>query len=246
MSWERFKLSCRKRVRTVYNAVVDLGRRSTVLPASLPELAEIRERARLRTPINEHLETLFLESLPLSPRLIVELGVARGESTFVFARVAKLCHATLVSVDINDCSGASAYDKWIFIQQDDLLFAKEFPQWCQARGLSPAIDLLFIDTSHLYEHTCQEIAAYFPLLAPQAKVFFHDTNMGHFIFRKDGSLELGWDNRRGVIRALEDYFHKKFDEKKEFADIIPPWLIRHQPHCGGLTILDRLPFLSPS
>ncbi len=246
MPFEKLKLSCRKRIRTLYNALVDLKGTGLQPTAHCQTLAEIRQRSQKRTPINEHLETLFLESLPLKPQLILELGVARGESTFVFERVARLCGATLVSVDINDCSSASTYDKWIFVQQDDLVFANQFPAWCEAGSFPPAIDLLFIDTSHLYEHTRQEIAAFFPLLAPHAKVIFHDTNMGHFMFRKDGTLELGWDNQRGVIRALEDFFHKKFNEKKEFADFIPPWLIRHQPHCGGLTILEKLPFLPQS
>ena len=39
------------------------------------------------------------------------------------------------------------------------------------------VDVLFIDTSHLYEHTVRELAAWFPLLANKALVIFHDTNL---------------------------------------------------------------------
>ncbi|MEO0161843.1 MAG: hypothetical protein ABIL74_06180 [candidate division WOR-3 bacterium] len=35
---------------------------------------------------------------------MVELGVEIGQSTFVFERLAQLCNAKLISLDINDCA----------------------------------------------------------------------------------------------------------------------------------------------
>jgi len=246
MDVEKLKHSCRKRIRSFYNFFVDLKKPKASPVTDLPAVNDLKQHSRKRTAINEHLETMFWESLALKPRLIVELGVARGESSRVFAQVAKLSGAKLVSVDINDCSRALDWEEWSFIHQDDLKFAPQFPAWCREREIDPTIDVLFIDTSHYFDHTLEEMQAYFPYLADHAKVFFHDTNLDTYIFRKDGSMDLGWDNERGVIRALEVYFKKKFNEKEEFTDFVTPWLIKHYPHCSGLTVLEKLGHLFPA
>lgn len=206
-------------------------------------IADIRERARKKkTDISDHLETLFVESLGIESRLIVELGVGDGESTFVLERVANLWGAKLVSVDIEDCKKVSTFKDRIFIKQDDISFAAGFPDWCRPKGIAPVIDILFIDTSHIYDHTVAEIRAWFPYLAPRCKVFFHDTNMGEVFVHKDGSTGKGWDNQRGVIRAIEDHLETAFDEKKDFALARRGWFIRHFTICNGFMILDRGPF----
>ena len=120
MDLEKLKHSCRKRARSFYNFFVDFKKPRANLSTDLPALNDIKQHSLRRTALNEHLETLFLESLTLKPRLIVELGVARGESTRVFAQVAQLCGAKLVSVDLNDCSRALDWEEWFFIQKDDL------------------------------------------------------------------------------------------------------------------------------
>ena len=246
MNWEKLQNSCRKRLRTLYNLRADHKKPRTALTTDLPALNEIKQRSLKRTAINEHLETLFLETLSMKPRLIVELGVARGESARGFAQVARLSGAKLVSVDLTDCSRALDWQEWNFIQQDDIEFAREFPGWCRERQIEPVIDVLFIDTSHYFEHTLEEIRSYFPFLADHAKVFFHDTNLETYIFRKDGSMDLGWDNSRGVIRALEVYFGRKFNEKEEFTDFVTPYVIKHYPYCSGLTVLEKLGHLFPA
>jgi cephalosporin hydroxylase len=228
---------------------------SGVTPSGMAELDEIRARALTSSDISDHLETLFLEALRARPRLMVELGVREGESTFALERAAKLLDCPLLSVDIEPCQVRSSYPKWSFIQMDDLALAREFTTLTRSRGLPDKIDFLFLDTSHEFEHTRAEIAAYFPLLSPQATVIFHDTNLREFYFTRDGTLRFGWDNQRGVIRALEAYFGKRFDETKDFLEVSqgPPndrrgspaaaggWLIRHTARSTGLTILTRQP-----
>ena len=118
----------------------------------------IRSRAETKqTDISDHLETLFVESLDIKSRLIVELGVGDGESTYVLERIANLWGANLVSVDIADCQKVSSFKDRVFIQKDDIAFATEFTNWCKQRNIEPSIDFLFIDTSHLYDHTVAEI-----------------------------------------------------------------------------------------
>ncbi len=229
-------------IDNIINPLMDLTRDKHNILSDLKELNEIRERACLKTTINDYLETLFIESICIKPKLIVELGVETGQSTFVFERVAKLCNSKLISVDINDCSNACSWSDWIFVQKDDIEFAKEFESFCQRHGIEPKIDILFIDTSHLFEHTLKEIESYFPFLSDKAKVFFHDTNIRDIFFRKDGTMGVGWNNERGVIRALEKYFGKSFNERHDFIDYRNGWLIKHSHHCNGLTILGKVTF----
>jgi len=203
-------------------------------------LGDIQNRAMVRkTDISDHLPMLFTESLNVESKLIVELGVGDGESTFVLERVANLWGAKLVSVDIDDRAEVSSFKDRIFVQSDDISFAAEFPDWCRGRGFEPVIDILFIDTSHLYDHTVAEISAWFPYLASRCKVFFHDTNMSEVFVRKDGSTGKGWDNQRGVIRAIEEHLDTHFNEKIDFALAHRGWFIRHYAICNGFMILDR-------
>src|SRR3989344_919370 len=234
--------------RKYYNLIIRLvGWYNALIPpqsfvsSDLPALDEIRRRSRRRSDISDHLETIFLETLSARPNLIVELGIGPGESTFVFERVARLCGSKLISVDLADkAATATSWPAWNFVQADDIEFSGRFKEWARGKSIDPSIDVLFIDTSHQFEHTVQEIEHWFPFLSETAKVFFHDTNTGPIYRRKDGSIGLSYDINRGVIRALEQYFDSKFDEKKDFADIRRGWIIKHFANCNGLTILEKL------
>ncbi|HET9182634.1 MAG TPA: class I SAM-dependent methyltransferase [Candidatus Angelobacter sp.] len=208
---------------------------------ALPELKQIEEHAALEsTDICDHLATIFGEALAARPGLIVELGVRGGETRFVFEKVSQLTGSALVSADIEDCSSVcSPSPRWHFVQKDDVQFAAEFPAWCRSRGIDPQIDVLFIDTSHIYEHTVCEIKAWFPLLAPKCKVIFHDTNMGNYYRQQNGTIRKGWDNQRGVIRAIEEHLGTRFNEKISFVTTVNEWLVRHWPYCSGLTVMER-------
>jgi hypothetical protein len=209
-------------------------------PNILKELFLTLKQSLNKTDISDHLIPLLFETLMVKPRLIVELGVRGGESTSVFERVARLCGSILVGVDLEDCSDICGYRDWIFIQRDDLEFAAEFKDWSRKKMIQPQIDILSIDTSHLLEHTILEINNYFPYLSDKSKVFLHDTNLKEIYFRKDGSTGQGWNNERGVIRALEVYFNKLFDEERPFLDFVDPFLIKHNPYSCGFTILEKV------
>lgn len=241
---ERIPRSLRWRYRTVRkklrNAWVDFRTQKSTHATGSVALDEIKKKALVRTDVNDHLVTIFAESLSMSPRVIVELGVRGGESTFVMERVAALFSSKLVCVDIEDCDSSCAYEDSIFVKSDDIEFARRFESWCAENGIDPRIDVLMIDTSHLYEHTVQEIEHWFVFLADRAKVLFHDTNLCEVYRRRDGSLGMAWDNERGVIRALEDFFGTSFDEKEDFVDYRRGWLIKHHAVCSGLTILERI------
>ena len=204
------------------------------------ELRQIEEHALSKqTDISDHLVTLFAEAVSAHPSLLVELGVRGGESTFAFERAARLSDAHLLSIDIEDCLVQSSYAKWSFVKQNDITFADEFAGWCSSRKLAPAIDVLFVDTSHLYEHTREELRVWMPYLSPKGKMILHDTNMKRIYRRADRSLGVGWNNARGVIRALEETLGAKFDEGRDFVTVANGWIIRHWAHCNGLTVVEK-------
>jgi len=209
--------------------------------SSSPELKEIEEQA-VRTPsdISDYLANIFCEVVALQPRLIVELGVRGGQSRAVLERAARISSSFLVSVDLDDCSAVCGKSPlWHFVRSDDIEFAGLFKEWCSQRSIKPAIVVLFIDSSHLYEHTVEEIKAWFPFLSPNCKVLFHDTNMRSFYRRLDGTIGHGWNNSRGVIKAIEENLGTKFNERIDFVTTVGEWLVRHWAHCNGFTTIER-------
>jgi predicted O-methyltransferase YrrM len=232
-----FKKNIRRYI-SLYNFFI--FNKSKFVKSSSRELNEIRIKALENTDISDHLETLFTESLMVKPKLIVELGVRTGQSTFVFERVAKLCDSHLVSVDIEKQLTTSAWNKWNFIQENDIILADRFKNWCLEKGVDSKIDVLFIDTSHEYNHTKQEIAKWFPLLSQNAKVFFHDANVKMLYKRRNGTIGKAYNDDRDVMRAIEEYVGTSFNEKKDFVDLKNSWLVRHFAICNGMTILQKI------
>lgn len=215
-----------------------------------PLLIEGFSGGAVTSDISEHLNMLFFFAMDVKPRLIVELGTRGGESTRVFLSAAALSSARVLSVDIEDCSGLDLphRERWSFVKTDDIEFGQRgFAEWCAAANVKPEIDLLFIDTSHLYEHTKQEIETWSPLLSKSGAMIFHDTNMGQGVYgRLDRSVgRYGWDNQRGVIRAVEEFLGRNYDERRFFAtrffaDVAKGFLAAHYPHCNGLTVLKKI------
>ena len=208
-----------------------------------PLLMQALDGFRPESDISDHLSTMFFFALDARPRFIVELGTRGGESTRALLAAARACDVKMLSIDIEDVSAIEIpfRDRWTFIQADDVEFGKgPFQAWCGANGLEPEIDLLFIDTSHLYEHTKQELAVWTPLLSARGTMMLHDTNMGDGMYaRLDGSIGIGWDNQRGVIRAVEELIGRTYDESAFFDDCAGGYLIKHFPNCSGLTVLKK-------
>jgi hypothetical protein len=193
--------------------------------------------------IADHLGTLFYEAVVARPSLIVELGV--GASTKALIAAACRTDATMLSIDRNLGREIQLSDKarklWSFVRTDDVKFAQTgFRNWCDQRRVSQKIDFLFIDTSHRLEHTRSEIAAWFPLLAESATVVFHDTNLQLAYLRRDGTATLAYTNNRGVIKPIEEYLDRKYDERTSFVDFAKGWIVKHDPICNGLLVMRRI------
>ncbi len=194
---------------------------------------EIRERETHGGEMVSHLMRLFDETCQMQPRLIVELGVRKGMSTFALERAARLSGATLVCVDQVDCAGVVKYGE--FVLAEDVEFAGRFQAFCEERGVEPAIDVLLIDTSHTYEHTRAEIKAWIPLMAKSCKVMLHDTNPSPAGWNKAAE-----NGRYGVASALGAWLGRTLPWQTAFEDTVKGWAINHNPHYMGLTILTRM------
>ena len=229
------------RFKDFHNSVISAIFPNKIKPSGFIEFDEVRKRARVRSDISDHLETIFIEALSVNPKLIVELGVGPGQSTFILERVARLCGAKMVSVDIREeVSSATDWKDWIFVNDDDIEFSNRFHQWMDKNNCGPNIDVLFIDTSHKYEHTVREIESWFKFLKPGSVVMFHDSNSGLIYRYRDGGIGIGYSIKRGVIKAIEEYLQTKYDEKENFIDVRNGWVVKHLALCNGLTILRRV------
>lgn len=167
--------------------------------------------------ITEHLvtmyDTIIGRSRVIGIRLIVELGVRLGTSTFVLSRAAEDVGAqNLIGVDIVDCSKCCDYNKWIFKQMDDLVFADVMKDVTNDR-----IDILFIDTVHTYEHTVNELKKFLPLMNKYGIIMMHDT----------------W----GVGPAIDFVFGIKGNWNTDFVIQAEKATIRHYHHNSGMAYI---------
>jgi predicted O-methyltransferase YrrM len=202
-----------------------------------------------KSDIFEHLNAIFYFAVDASPKLTVELGTRGGESTRALLAAASLTDSVVLSIDIADCGATELpfRSRWHFVKADDVEFGRsDFKEWCQRQLLEPVIDVLFVDTSHCYEHTKNEIAVWSRYLSPCGVMIFHDTNMGTGIFaRHDGSVDVGWDNKRGVVRAIEEFLGRRYDENAFFCDMTDAYAVLHFPHSNGLTVVKKRGALTP-
>lgn len=145
-----------------------------------------------------HLPTLYMLTVEYNLRTIVELGTAEGESTVTLLQAASQIGGVVYSIDIARCpkaheiiKRAGLYRCWNFIQADDLQFV-----WNQP------IDHLFIDTSHLYEHTLKELQKYEPHVREGGIITLHDI----VSFPEVMAAITTYTKNRGDLR-LYKYFH---------------------------------------
>ena len=118
----------------------------------------------------EHLVTLYMLTVEFDLKTVLELGTAEGESTIAFLQATKKIGGKVYSIDINPCLEAQKIvesnglqDRWTFIQNDDLQVNWE-----------KKIDHLFIDTSHEFQHTLNELKKYETYVRNGGIISLHD------------------------------------------------------------------------
>jgi predicted O-methyltransferase YrrM len=119
--------------------------------------------------INEHLPTMLELVSQLDATKVVELGTRGGVSTLAWLHALD-GRGHLWSVDIDPRPDLPEFDHWTFIQGDD----------CSADvygALPDQVDIVFIDTSHAYDHTVRELDLYRWIVRPGGVIVLHDTEL---------------------------------------------------------------------
>ena len=123
--------------------------------------------------ISFHLPLLALLVTQFHLRNIVELGTRDGTSTLALLEAAAAVDGTVLSVDIDSCrearqrvSKTGLGDRWTFVQGSDM----DLPD----HQIPAPIDLLFIDTSHSYTHTRQELDKFGAQVRSGGWIILHD------------------------------------------------------------------------
>lgn len=144
--------------------------------------------------------------------VVVELGVRSGNSTLaILNALHRINRGRLYSVDIEPCEAAHSmvmeaglYNRWYFKLGESVSFADDVAE----------CDIVFIDTSHEYEQTIREIAAWEKRIRANGRMIFHDT--------------LSTDGVRWAIDDFMEVSHRKW--RRDNIDVGP-----------GLCVLTRSP-----
>jgi predicted O-methyltransferase YrrM len=128
--------------------------------------------------IQEFLPLLYDAARSYPEVRVLELGARSGNSTLALLAGAIEAGGHVTSCDIdkvtnrrsifNGLGAWTATPEWTFIHGDDM------DPKVQDR-LPQEVDVLFLDTSHYYEHTLAELESYVPRVVPGGVVLCHDT-----------------------------------------------------------------------
>ena len=162
----------------------------------------VEERSKTISDINEHLVEIYDETIKMKPRIILELGVSNTfNSTVALVEVGKDVGAEVISIDIGDCRealGTINYNKWHFYKTDDT------NEEIMSQILKDKkVDVLFIDTSHGYEHTLKELEIYNKYLNKKYLIILHDTNSSNTASRVQEALEVYY--KTGTLNWQKDF-----------------------------------------
>ena len=143
--------------------------------------ADYEDRWSRPSDMQHYMPILHETALRFPDVQVTELGVRGGESTSAFLAAAEKVDGHVWSVDVEEPKVPGYWartGRWELTVADDLDVE---PKLC---------DVLFIDTSHEYEHTLAELRKFVPAVLPGGVVLCHDT--------------LNWPGD-GVARALDTY-----------------------------------------
>lgn len=196
-------------------------------------LSKYNAASNVKSDINEHISTL--NKYAAECNVIAECGVRSVVSTWAFMEALRHRGGNLHCVDIVDVPmmkrvidiGATLNIKVSFHQEDSAKFSLPEP-----------VDLLFIDTWHVYGHLKRELEQHHSMV--NKYIIMHDTTVDEFLgesIRLKSNLEKQsqdsgypiYEIARGLWPAIEEFLQK-----------YPRWVLHKKyTNCNGLTILKR-------
>ena len=139
-------------------------------------MAEYHRLCDTPSDIYMHLPRFVEMVEALDAQHVIELGTRTGVSTVAFLLGLETTGGRLTSIDIDERPDigpfdSDTFDAWEFIHGSDL-----DPSIV---GQLDEADLIFIDTSHAWAQTLQELYVYDRLVKPGGLLVLHDTELLH-------------------------------------------------------------------
>jgi len=144
--------------------------------------------AGLIKPAQIRSEIMSLASIvrDLSPKVVIEIGTAKGGTLFLFSRLSDPC-ATLVSIDLPGGEFGGGYPEWktrlfrsfclpqqtMHLVRGDSSAINTVEKVKSILGITP-VDFLFIDGNHTYEGVKKDFQLYSPFVRKGGLIAFHD------------------------------------------------------------------------
>lgn len=174
-------------------------------------VADYKRLCATPSDIYEHLPTMVELVKDHAAKHVIELGTRTGVSTIAWLYGLAATGGYLTSVDIDRRPKIGKQSKWTFIQGNDL-------DPVIVTGLDRA-EIVFIDTSHLFEQTVAELNVYRWLVKPGGVIVLHDTMLAH---PEDAPPHPAYPVRKAVEQFV--------------ADTGLTWT--NHPNCNGLGIIE--------
>lgn len=187
---------------------------SYTMPAGSPDLAKLyAEVAATPSDIYEHLPVFVDMVKKGNVQTVIELGTRTGVSTIAWLYALEQTGGHLWSVDMDAKPAIGDYPHWTFIQGDDE------DQRVYSR-LPLNADILFLDTSHHYQHTKRELELYRRFVKRGGLIVCHDTELPIPEGHPHG--DPAFPVKRAIEEFVEQYGYR--------------W--QNLPNCWGLGIIE--------
>jgi predicted O-methyltransferase YrrM len=201
-----------------------------------------KQRIAWSSGLGESVNLLYGLVRALEPRVVVEIGSARGKSTCTIALACRQNNQGKVYA-IDPHTPTSWSDRGVENDTETFLRARlqeyELEPWCDiikstsaeaGRKWDKPIDLLFIDGDHTYHGVKSDFEAFRKWLTPSALVLFHDTLWEHHPthpgYRSDNGVpkylnELQREGYQSVTISAHPGMTIVYPRKGQFPFLVP-------------------------
>lgn len=185
--WQQHRIESKRLLRELYGTRTRQEWKTHYDKDQMINFEDVLSRSEKKSDIYLHLTRLYKLTIDLHvpDKVVVELGVRRGESTIALLAAVNDSGGHFFSIDIEDCvlvrECLKGEPNWTFIKEDDINLIKKWTK---------PIDHLFIDTSHTYEHTLAELREWGKWVKDHGIISLHDTTA---------------PNYPGVMKAIKKY-----------------------------------------
>ena len=166
-------------------------------------ILEDQEVLQMTPDLADHAVLMIQSVREINAQHVLELGTARGDSARILALGLEKTGGRLTTLDklppyADPQEWLTAfkvrYPKTIFIEADSTQY-----QW------NEEIDLLFIDSSHIYSETIAELNKHGPWVKPGGSILLHDTQHtdGPSMHTNSPNMRMGM----AVTRAIQEWTH---------------------------------------